>query len=678
MNSVKQTFGILIVALALFGAYSLVCPKKPVDNSVSDEFRAQLEEEGIFLNDPGGSGGKSALFDTLGGNVPGLPSPAQNGTGRPPSSGPPAIFGGSTPQSAVPARQYGQQNDADLDLTLHDNRHENLQFDLVSPSFDEIPAWEGEPAPVLPSTMLELPLLEVSPFDEPNLLSEFDAVPLFDVQAMPPAETFNSPFEETTITPRISEEALELFAVSPVLSIPVNETLDNSSAFTSVDSTTAILPNPMENPQPENAGSGAMDSYNQRAPVSAANGPPENVRPLPTVTEEAVMELAGRTAPVNVPTATDHSASPEIFSFSDPVTDFPTTDFPAIHFEEQPNTQSEFQTATNFSDFSDLNSIPNDFEPLSNFEAAQETSTPGFARSSQQGTVPAGTTDAQTASYRGLPSTQSIDPRVLSRETQGEPIGLAVSQPRNPISQNVSPRPEVLQRIAQIRSILNDENVEYRVGHQRITELYMSDLSFVERELVLPIADKCGWAAFFSSRSFDPYEWGRAIKPTDTLQSLAAVHRVSPELILKINRLEHPGQLIPGKENVKVPQGPFDATIFLDRKEMVITAHGLFACRFRIGVGDPDSIAEGVYHIETKFQDPAYLGEFGRIEPGDPRNPLGTHWIGLDQEIGIHGTNTPSCIGTDNAPVEGFSLDNRDVADVYDMLTPESQITITR
>ena len=110
----------------------------------------------------------------------------------------------------------------------------------------------------------------------------------------------------------------------------------------------------------------------------------------------------------------------------------------------------------------------------------------------------------------------------------------------------------------------------------------------------------------------------------------------------------------------------------------MITARGLFACRFRIGIGNPEIISEGVFQIETKFQNPAYLGELGRIEPGDPRNPLGTHWVGMDQEIGIHGTNTPSCLGTDNAPVEGFSLDNRDVAEVYDMLTSESRITVRR
>ncbi|MCL2305704.1 MAG: L,D-transpeptidase, partial [Planctomycetaceae bacterium] len=118
--------------------------------------------------------------------------------------------------------------------------------------------------------------------------------------------------------------------------------------------------------------------------------------------------------------------------------------------------------------------------------------------------------------------------------------------------------------------------------------------------------------------------------------------------------------------------------VFLDRKEMVITARGLYACRFRIGIGSPEIINEGVYQIESKFPEPRYIGETGEISFGDPRNPLGTHWIGLDQEIGIHGTNTPSCLGTDNAPVEGFSLDNRDVAEVYDMLTQESRVTVRK
>jgi len=604
VKSIKQAFGILIVALALFGAYSLVCPKKPVDDSVTDDFMAELAEEGLFLNDGEGTGGKSALFNTLG-NLPSLPSSGQTASGKPAAL--PSLFG----EGSAPAPKYGQPNEDGLDLQIPSDHDE-------APVWNENSSQTPQNVPGIP----ELPLPEIPTFDD---------APLFDVPATIPAEA-----TETTLIPKISEDSLHFPETIPAFPLPTDETLDSSAAFTPVDSTTTVFPNRTEVPLEGFRQTDLTPSYNQRAPTSEGG-----VRPLPTVTEGAMMTLASGAT-------TNYSAPSGDFSFSNPPQDFPATD------------------VADFSNISNFDSMPNDFAPAPVVEANTANQSPGLARSSQRKT---------TSDTAPLQIAQPMDPPAMP--TGMNPLESPVSPARNPISQNTI-RPEVTQRITQIKSVLNDETAEYRRGHQMITELYMSDLSFAERELVLPIADKCGWAAFFSSRSFDPYEWRRTIRPTDTLQNLAAENGISPELILKINRLQHPGQLTPGKEDVKIPKGPFDATVFLDRKEMVITARGLYACRFRIGIGSPEIINEGVYQIESKFPEPRYIGETGEISFGDPRNPLGTHWIGLDQEIGIHGTNTPSCLGTDNAPVEGFSLDNRDVAEVYDMLTQESRVTVRK
>jgi len=679
VKSIKQTFGILIVALALFGAYSLVCPKKPVDDSVSGDFRAELEKDGIFLNDDAdGTGGKSDLFNSLSGNAPGLPSPTYQVSGKSIGALPPLLFGDGVSQPATPAPQYGQPSDDDL---------------LLVPDLDDAPVWGENSIPTqqnLPD-LLELPSLDVPVFDEPKLVPDFDNDLLFDIPA-DPFEPTSLLMPEVSEMPQVAESAIftatptDLNLLTDIPDFPpfIDETLESSSAFTPIDSTTAIVSHQTESPLEswsENENFEMPDSlvsYQQRHPpqtdampqVSAAS---EHVRPLPTVTEESRLTLASGYSP----RTPDHPASTGNFAFSNQA-----NDFQQISGTVFPETHAEFQPPPNDSEF-DL--IPSDLTTPSFSETGDSPTNPapGVARSSQQRRA---APDAMP--YATLPDTQSIDPRVIPHEIQVGPTGQfegPVSSAQNPMAANPvasnsltqnSTRPEVMQKHAQIRKILNDD--DYQVGHRLITELYMSDLTFAEREHVLQIADKCGWAAFFSSRSFDPYEWGRTIRPTDTLQSLATANGISPELILKINRLEHPGQLTAGKENVKIPQGPFDATIFLDRKEMVITARGLFACRFRIGIGNPGGILEAVYRIEDKFQNPSYIGETGEIESGDPRNPLGTHWIQLDQEIGIHGTNNPACIGTDNAPVEGFSLDNRDVAEVYDILTAESRIIIRK
>lgn len=61
----------------------------------------------------------------------------------------------------------------------------------------------------------------------------------------------------------------------------------------------------------------------------------------------------------------------------------------------------------------------------------------------------------------------------------------------------------------------------------------------------------------------------------------------------------------------------------------------------------------GRFRIIENVIAPTYNGRHGSFRSGDPRNPLGTRWLGLNVghfrtgvPIGIHGTNEPDKIGT--------------------------------
>ncbi|MEH7106265.1 L,D-transpeptidase [Bacillus sp. JJ1764] len=69
-----------------------------------------------------------------------------------------------------------------------------------------------------------------------------------------------------------------------------------------------------------------------------------------------------------------------------------------------------------------------------------------------------------------------------------------------------------------------------------------------------------------------------------------------------------------------------------------------------VGTGKTKELTpEGLYTITVKAKDPYYRR--GNILGGDPKNPLGSRWIGFDAEgtdgrtYGIHGTNQPASIG---------------------------------
>ncbi len=115
----------------------------------------------------------------------------------------------------------------------------------------------------------------------------------------------------------------------------------------------------------------------------------------------------------------------------------------------------------------------------------------------------------------------------------------------------------------------------------------------------------------------------------------------------------------------------------LDVLELTLSLQGRYAGRFKIGKGNDRPQLEGSYTVREKMIGPTYYGRDGAVASNDPNNPLGKHWIGLENRVGIHGTNDPNNVGT----VDGrgsVCLGDRDVEDVFDILTVDSRVIIRR
>jgi lipoprotein-anchoring transpeptidase ErfK/SrfK len=147
-------------------------------------------------------------------------------------------------------------------------------------------------------------------------------------------------------------------------------------------------------------------------------------------------------------------------------------------------------------------------------------------------------------------------------------------------------------------------------------------------------------------------------------------------LLSKINGIRDSRQLQPGME-LKVLHGPMDAVIDLNRYEMTLFLKDRYAGRFAIGVGRDHPQLEGQYTVRDKQYSPVYFGPDRVMAPSDPSYPLGNRWIDLGNQIGIHGTNDPRNIGHTEGRGSIF-LSDRDIDDVYDILTVGSKIAIHR
>jgi LysM repeat protein len=213
-------------------------------------------------------------------------------------------------------------------------------------------------------------------------------------------------------------------------------------------------------------------------------------------------------------------------------------------------------------------------------------------------------------------------------------------------------------------------------AHMALSSLYDNpDLPQAQAKLVTELLDQLAGTVIYSRQHLldQPY----LVRPGDTLEQVADRYNVPPVLLARINGIREGVPLEPGQE-LKVVRGPFNAVIHLDKHELTLMVDGRYAGRFTIGVGCDQPKLEGTYIVREKNANPQYRGPDGITVPGgDPRNPLGKYWIGLSNNIGLHGTVDPQNIGRDDNRGT-ICLGERDIDDIYGILSVGSRVVIQR
>jgi hypothetical protein len=142
-------------------------------------------------------------------------------------------------------------------------------------------------------------------------------------------------------------------------------------------------------------------------------------------------------------------------------------------------------------------------------------------------------------------------------------------------------------------------------------------------------------------------------------------------LIARANRIEgfiHPGDVL------RVPTDPVSVIVDLDSRWTLYLHADEVVAAWEVGIGRPgEETITGDFIAGTKDENPMW-SKIGQepIPFGDPRNPLGTRWIGWNQgerttSYGFHGTKEPESIG--KAASDGcIRLHNEDVEELFEIL----------
>lgn len=162
----------------------------------------------------------------------------------------------------------------------------------------------------------------------------------------------------------------------------------------------------------------------------------------------------------------------------------------------------------------------------------------------------------------------------------------------------------------------------------------------------------------------------------DTISSIATRFHATAALVSAMNGLKD--AVIREGQTLRVPARRFEVLVSKSANTATLLYGGEFFKVYPAGTGKQNSTPAGTFTIATKLVDPPWYTDAGVIPPDDPRNVLGTRWMGFNDpyaHYGIHGTVEPDSVGTQSS--EGcVRLLNEDVEELYTFLPYGSTVTV--
>jgi lipoprotein-anchoring transpeptidase ErfK/SrfK len=193
----------------------------------------------------------------------------------------------------------------------------------------------------------------------------------------------------------------------------------------------------------------------------------------------------------------------------------------------------------------------------------------------------------------------------------------------------------------------------------------------------------------------DPYVGSYTMQGGDRLMKVASSNSVTWDFLKRINNISDERRIRAG-QTLKTVKGPFHAVVSKSKFVMDIylgspgEKGSMYVRSFGVGLGQHGSTPTGTWMVapQGKLKNPKWWGTADEPakEAGDPLNPLGKFWIGLNgtdgdavgkEGFGIHGTIDPASIGKEMS--HGcIRLVNENVEWVYQMLVDGKSTIIVK
>ena len=214
-------------------------------------------------------------------------------------------------------------------------------------------------------------------------------------------------------------------------------------------------------------------------------------------------------------------------------------------------------------------------------------------------------------------------------------------------------------------------------ARNELSDLYFAETDNAKRlEIKNKLDDLNAELVFSKIPSPDAFFY--EVTPGDTLIKIASKFDTNYELIMRINKKVRTNIRV--GERLKILNGK--VTVLVDKSDFTLTLllNSYFIKQFPVGIGKSDKTPVGVFVVDNKLINPVWYSPDGIYQFGDPKNVLGTRWIGFeDQEglygYGIHGTSEPETIGKEMS--NGcIRLRNEDVEELFNYVNAKTKVVI--
>lgn len=167
------------------------------------------------------------------------------------------------------------------------------------------------------------------------------------------------------------------------------------------------------------------------------------------------------------------------------------------------------------------------------------------------------------------------------------------------------------------------------------------------------------------------------VKKGDSLYKIAKKFNTTVELLMRENKLK--SILIKPKDKIMIIPCNFSIEIDLDTNLLYLYYNGKFFKVYPVATGKDEKTPVGKFKVTDRLKNPVwYSPDKGPIPPGDPRNLLGSRWIGISAKgIGIHESVNPEDVG--KSVTNGcIRMSKKNVEELYMLIPSGSPVTIKR